>query len=669
MNESEGYSMGAYTIGSSKGQQIASSMKTGSTYKASDGSTWKKESDGSVTVTSKDGTVSKNAYTASSGGSSAGGSGSSRVNGSGSYSGGSSGGGSIGKINTGSTAANNTYTIGTPKGNDLYNTAKTTGTASFKDKGGDTVVLKYDKNTGKMTAIKNGVSMNVNNTYRAQGAVSGGAGGTGGNNAAQTQQPGANNASQMQQGNIAGGNTSQGGRTVYSVNGKAPSGLRAGDMVITGGGTYKITGVNEDGTYQSQLVDANNTTSTAKSIDFQRLINDAVSRGDWATAALYEQQRNAKIDKLTASGQNQNNYQKTYNYSTVATDNNGKQYNVVTQQDGTLKLIGSDGSSPSDLFGIITVSDPSNSQYKKQYIATNDNGKTGKLVAISNSPVSVMQLNEDGSYDATTLRDADGNAIDSGDLVYGSDGLSYLKSTGESLGQIAQRMGLDTSNYAFAVGRGNDMHYYTLNGEEITGANAGLTKEWTQDKLLDKLYNAIMDAGYNNVPKLSDYDTLTWEQALAQAGEQMNGQYDQQLNNTLDSLNQKALETGFYGQLPTEALRQQAAASNEVERQSAINDLARSLMSDSRDYAQTQLTADTQTSQNRVSTIQQIYNMLAEYRQQELENALKNAQTQQEYDQVQQGLINDAVQLYIQAINAGVDPSQAYAYAKSRMGK
>ena len=669
MNESEGYSMGAYTIGSSKGQQIASSMKTGSTYKASDGSTWKKESDGSVTVTSKDGTVSKNAYTASSSGSSAGGSGSSRVNGSGSSSGSSSGGGSIGKINTGSTAANNTYTIGTPKGNDLYNTAKTTGTASFKDKGGDTVVLKYDKNTGKMTAIKNGVSMNVNNTYKAQGAVSGSTGGTGGNNAAQTQQAGTNNAAQTQQGNVSGGNTPQGGRTVYSVNGKAPSGLRAGDMVITGGGTYKITGLNEDGTYQSQLVDANNTTSTAKSIDFQRLINDAVSRGDWATAALYEQQRNAKIDKLTASGQNQNNYQKTYNYSTVATDSTGKQYNVVTQQDGTLKLISSDGSSPSDLFGIITVSDPNNSQYKKQYIATNDNGKTGKLVAISNSPVSVMQLNEDGSYDATTLRDADGNAIDSGDLVYGSDGLSYLKSTGESLGQIAQRMGLDTSNYAFAVGRGNDMRYYTLNGEEITGANAGLTKEWTQDKLLDKLYNAIMDAGYNNVPKLSDYDTLTWEQALAQAGEQMNGRYDQQLDNTLDSLNQKALETGFYGQLPTEALRQQAAASNEVERQSAINDLARSLMSDSRDYAQTQLTADTQTSQNRVSTIQQIYNMLAEYRQQELENALKNAQTQQEYDQVQQGLINDAVQLYIQAINAGVDPSQAYAYAKSRMGK
>ena len=651
--------MGAYTIGSSKGQQIASSMKTGGTYKASDGSTWKKESDGSVTVTSKDGTVSKNAYKPSSGGSSSGsgtstgGSGSSRGNGSS---------GSIGTINNVSTGSNKSYTIGTPRGNDLYNTAKVTGSTSFTDKDGGNVVLRYDKNTGKMTATKNGVTMDVNNTYRAQGSVSGGSNGSTG--AAGTN---GNTAGNTQQGNVAGGNTTSGGRTVYSVNGKAPSGLREGDMVITGGGTYKITGVNEDGTYDKQLVEANNTTYTAKSIDFQKLINDAVSRGDWASAALYESQRNAKIDKLTASGQNPNNYQKTYNYSTVATDNNGKQYNVITKQDGTLSLIGSDGSSPTDLFGIITVSDPNNSQYKKQYIATNDNGKTGKLVAISNSPVTLRKLNEDGSYDKVTLRDADGNTIDSGDVVYGSDGLTYVKSTGESLGQIATRMGLDNSNYAFSVGYGNDEKFFTLDGEPITGASAATTREWTQDELLDKLYNAIMDAGYNNVPKLSDYDTLTWEQALAQAGEQMNGQYDQKLDSTLDSLNQKALETGFYGQLPTEALRQQAAASNEVERQSAINDLARNLMSDSRDYAQTQLTADTQTSQNRVSTIQQIYNMLAQYRQQELENARENAQSQKEYDQVQQELINDAVQLYVQAMKEGIDPSQAYSYAKARI--
>lgn len=44
------------------------------------------------------------------------------------------------------------------------------------------------------------------------------------------------------------------------ADGKAPSGLNVGDRVVTGGGTYEITGVNPDGTYTSKLVDANQTT-------------------------------------------------------------------------------------------------------------------------------------------------------------------------------------------------------------------------------------------------------------------------------------------------------------------------------------------------------------------------------------------------------------------------
>ena len=44
------------------------------------------------------------------------------------------------------------------------------------------------------------------------------------------------------------------------ADGKAPSGLAVGDRVVTGGGTYEITGVNPDGTYESKLVDKNQTT-------------------------------------------------------------------------------------------------------------------------------------------------------------------------------------------------------------------------------------------------------------------------------------------------------------------------------------------------------------------------------------------------------------------------
>ena len=52
----------------------------------------------------------------------------------------------------------------------------------------------------------------------------------------------------------------------YKVNpdGKAPSGLKVGDKVVTAGGTYEITGVNSDGSYKSTLVDSSTTTSNYK---------------------------------------------------------------------------------------------------------------------------------------------------------------------------------------------------------------------------------------------------------------------------------------------------------------------------------------------------------------------------------------------------------------------
>ena len=44
------------------------------------------------------------------------------------------------------------------------------------------------------------------------------------------------------------------------ANGSAPSGLGVGDRVVTAAGTYEITGVNPDGSYESRLVDRNQTT-------------------------------------------------------------------------------------------------------------------------------------------------------------------------------------------------------------------------------------------------------------------------------------------------------------------------------------------------------------------------------------------------------------------------
>ena len=53
---------------------------------------------------------------------------------------------------------------------------------------------------------------------------------------------------------------------IYKVgaDGKSPSGLKVGDLSVTGGGTYRITGVNPDGSYTSELYDPNQTTYNYK---------------------------------------------------------------------------------------------------------------------------------------------------------------------------------------------------------------------------------------------------------------------------------------------------------------------------------------------------------------------------------------------------------------------
>lgn len=68
---------------------------------------------------------------------------------------------------------------------------------------------------------------------------------------------------------------------IYRVeNGKAPAGLSAGDEVVTGGGTYRITGVNADGSYQSQVSNKKQTTYNYKGQYTQRqspLLSQGVS--------------------------------------------------------------------------------------------------------------------------------------------------------------------------------------------------------------------------------------------------------------------------------------------------------------------------------------------------------------------------------------------------------
>ena len=50
-------------------------------------------------------------------------------------------------------------------------------------------------------------------------------------------------------------------------------------------------------------------------VDYQALINQAAANGNYAQAAIYEQQRNQKLADMNNAGTNKNNYQMTNNYS------------------------------------------------------------------------------------------------------------------------------------------------------------------------------------------------------------------------------------------------------------------------------------------------------------------------------------------------------------------
>lgn len=342
----------------------------------------------------------------------------------------------------------------------------------------------------------------------------------------------------------------------------------------------------------------------------------------------------------------------------IATDSNNNQISIIKDANGNIAAILNQDGSTSDSRGLVTVNENGS---PNQYVITEDLS-TGalKMIAASNSSVTLVKREEDGSLPETTLTGMNGMTLSGSNLIYGEDGRTYDKRTGKWIRDIAQEYGMDYSNVAIKVGD----RYFSLDGEDITEQlGAGAITEWTGDKIYDALINAMMDQGFNQMPQFSDYEKLSWEQALAQAQEQLNSSYQKALNETLDDINQQALETGFYGQLPVEALKQQATSATELDKQTAIYDLARNLLSDSQDYAQQQYENDMNTSNSRMSTIQQIFTVIY----QNNLDKLQQANNQQELDNEMNALILDAIATYATLTSQGLNNSQILEWLNKNM--
>ena len=129
---------------------------------------------------------------------------------------------------------------------------------------GENMSVTYDKNVDYQAAInrakETGASQSVIDTLTAQRNAKI----KGENlNADGTKKTSSGGSSSGRSSSGSSKNSSSGGKTVkVQSNGKAPSGLSVGTNVVTGGGTYKITGVNKDGSYKS--VKVSNTSTHSK---------------------------------------------------------------------------------------------------------------------------------------------------------------------------------------------------------------------------------------------------------------------------------------------------------------------------------------------------------------------------------------------------------------------
>ena len=92
----------------------------------------------------------------------------------------------------------------------------------------------------------------------------------------------------------------------YKVNpdGKAPAGLSIGDVVVTGGGSYIVTGFKSDGSYQSKLIDKDTTTYNYKGkYDTAPGSADLNKNASWdELVSLFKQQASTAVNEASSPG-------------------------------------------------------------------------------------------------------------------------------------------------------------------------------------------------------------------------------------------------------------------------------------------------------------------------------------------------------------------------------
>lgn len=584
--------MADYNINSDKGRNIANNLKSGESYSAGDGSKWTKGSDGSISVTHNGQTMRG----VVGGGSSSGSMSSSNSNSGSVSSGRSSGGSTSGSSSSG--GSGRTFRVGAD------------GRAPSEARPGDLVVTGGGTyrigNDGKGVAVnRNQTTSNYQGSYFNQqqptrGTVASsqqsqtmrpvqtaGGSGRGDGNYNISSQAGINKANSMQPGEVW---KNPGDGTTWAKN-------QQGEVWVSHPGGEPLRGIlgGGSGTSTGSLNTYSVETDKGKQI-LRELMDGTRKSADVGNGTTWEvingvpyATQNGKTMPIVSSILGQKSAE-TLSASAIASMIAAGRYDKKVQ----------DATSKADVFVV-------NLNGKKSYVTAD-----GKPI---NTGTQIRTVDEQGLPALARLyQDLQGNYFEGIDTrnnrvevwTPNKDGRSVYNENLSGKGfyiyndriynsQTGQSVRVDEALPEDALFSYNG-RWYDRKGNLTEGVNPLVDQMKIEDGTLNSLIQEFLKQYYDTTD-FANYKHMTRDEALGRANETLRSQYDNRLQNTLDGMRTKALNTGFFGQLPTEALYENAAARNEVDLQAAINSLAEELYSNDFNQAYTKFNAD-RTSQN-----------------------------------------------------------------------
>jgi hypothetical protein len=223
--------------------------------------------------------------------------------------------------------------------------------------------------------------------------------------------------------------------------------------------------------------------------------------------------------------------------------------------------------------------------------------KAGTIVEAANGK-KYMRLSDNTSIPLTAFystigrEDENGNFVDTGRPVYFSDEPGNTKAYDAYGNRVGQGDIVTDATGKMWIMQGSQGVPYSP-GSGGSGASTQVSAEptvpedWVEALTADQptndpTVNAFIQQMQELISDNPDIETMlkqgmTWEQALARAQSINNPLYAQAMEDSMTDITERALTSGLYGQLPTDALRLQTMGKLEADKISANNTLATEL--------------------------------------------------------------------------------------------